>query len=144
MNETDAAPQAATDTPAPSAQLHPAAQEDARRGARLTVHRTSPLDAQQRQVILSLDGQEIATLLYGQRTTRAIAPGRHYLRAYNTLVWKTYHFKAAPGDDIHLTVVNRAAPGMTWMVALFGAGPMTVSIEHGPAGPVSSNEQRPE
>jgi hypothetical protein len=99
--------------------------------ATLTIHRTSPADAQQRQVIMSLDGREIATLMYGQTATRTIPPGRHFLRAYNTLVWKTHDFTASPGDDIHLTVVNRAAPGMMWLVALLGAGPMTVAIEPG-------------
>jgi hypothetical protein len=99
--------------------------------ATLTIHRTSPEDAQQRQVIISLDGKEIATLLYGQRATRTIPAGRHMLRAYNTLVWKTIDLEARPGEDVHFTVINRAAPGMMWMVALFGAGPMTVSIEPG-------------
>lgn len=106
--------------------------------ATLTMHRTSPQDAQQRQVIMSLDGNEIATLLYGQRATRQIPPGRHFLRAYNTLVWKTYDFTAAPGEEIHVTVINRAAPGMMWLVAIFGAGPMTVAIERTPTPPAPS------
>jgi hypothetical protein len=97
--------------------------------ARLTVHRSSAEDARQRQVILSLDGNEIATLLYDQHTTREIPAGRHRLRANNTLVWKTIEFDAAPGDDLHVTIVNRAAPGMLALVALFGAGPMYVTME---------------
>jgi len=105
--------------------------------ATITIHRTSPQDATQRQVIMSLDGQEIATLLYGQRATRTIPPGQHSLRAYNTLVWKTYFFDAKPGEEIHVMIVNRAAPGMMWMVALFGAGPMTVSIERLPGPPAA-------
>jgi hypothetical protein len=100
--------------------------------ATLTIHRTSPDDAQQRQVIMSLDGKELAVLMYGQRATRQIPAGRHVLRAYNTLVWKNYPFTIAPGEQLEVTVINRAAPGMMWMVALFGAGPMTVSIEPGP------------
>jgi hypothetical protein len=99
--------------------------------ATLIIHRTSPQDAKQRQVIMSLDGREIATLMYGQTATRPIPAGRHFLRAYNTLVWKTYDFTAAPGEEVHVTVINRAAPGMMWMVGLFGAGPMTVAIEAG-------------
>jgi hypothetical protein len=103
--------------------------------ATLTIYRLSPEDAKQRQVIMSLDGKEIATLLYGQRATRTIPAGHHMLRAYNTLVWKTIGFDAKPGEDVHVTVVNRAAPGMMWMVALFGAGPMTVSLEKTPHPP---------
>jgi hypothetical protein len=103
--------------------------------ATLTIYRLSPEDAKQRQVIMSLDGKEIATLLYGQRATRTIPAGHHLLRAYNTLVWKTIGFNANPGEEVHVTVVNRAAPGMMWMVALFGAGPMTVSLEKTPHPP---------
>jgi hypothetical protein len=97
--------------------------------ARLTVHRSSAEDARHRQVILSLDGNEIATLLYGQNTTREIPAGHHRLRANNTLVWKTIEFDVAPGDDLHVNIVNRAAPGMLALVALFGAGPMYVTME---------------
>jgi hypothetical protein len=97
--------------------------------ARLTVHRSSAEDARQRQVILSLDGSEIATLLYGQHTSREIPAGHHRLRANNTLVWKTIEFDAAPGEDLHINIVNRAAPGMLALVALFGAGPMYVTME---------------
>jgi hypothetical protein len=97
--------------------------------ARLTVHRSSEEDARHRQVILSLDGNEIATLLYGQHTTREIPAGHHRLRANNTLVWKTIEFDVAPGDELHVNIVNRAAPGMLALVALFGAGPMYVTME---------------
>lgn len=102
---------------------------DAPATARLSIHRSSPEDARQRQVILSLDGAEIATLLYGQHTTRQIPAGHHRLRANNTLVWKTIEFDVAPGDDLHVNIANRAAPGMLALVALFGAGPMYVTIE---------------
>jgi hypothetical protein len=112
--------------PSPAA---PSAASDTPGMARLTVHRSSADDARQRQVILSLDGEEIATLLYGQQTTRQIPAGHHRLRANNTLVWKTIEFDAASGDDIHVHIVNRAAPGMLALVALFGAGPMYVTME---------------
>lgn len=101
--------------------------------ARITVHRTSEEDARQRQVYMSLDDERIATMLFGQTMTREIPPGHHKLRANNTLVWKTIEFDAAPGADLHFAIVNRAAPGMLWMVALFGSGPMFVSLEPVPA-----------
>ena len=44
-------------------------------------------------------------------------------------MWKTIEFDAAPGDDLHVSIVNRAAPGMLALVALFGAGPMYVTME---------------
>jgi hypothetical protein len=107
--------------------------------ARLTVHRSSAEDARQRQVILSLDGSEIATLLYGQQTTRDIPAGHHRLRANNTLVWKTIEFDAAPGDDLHVKIVNRAAPGMLALVALLGAGPMYVTMEVSKGAPAGAS-----
>lgn len=55
---------------------------------RLTVERTSPEDVATRQIVLTLDGERLATLLFGGRISREIAPGRHRLRAHNTLVWK--------------------------------------------------------
>lgn len=91
----------------------------------------SEQDAKQRQIVLSLDGAPLATLLYGQQVTREIPPGPHRLKVHNTLVWKTIAFDAAPGADVRLRVVNRAAPGMMWMVALLGAGPMFVTVEDG-------------
>ena len=60
----------------------------------LTVHRTSPEDVKTRQVIFSLDGKKIGQLLYGESLTREIPPGRHSLRANNTLVWRTVEFDA--------------------------------------------------
>ena len=78
----------------------------------LTIHRTSPEDVKDRQVIVSLDGKKIGTLLYGQRLTREIPPGRHTLRANNTLVWRTVAFDAEPGDDraLHLREPRSGQP----------------------------------
>ena len=70
------------------------------RATRLTIHRTSPQDAKDRQIIMSLDGRKVATLLYGQTFTCEILPGEHTLRANNTLVWKTVAFEAAPGEEL--------------------------------------------
>ena len=69
----------------------------------LTIERTSPEDVKVRQIIVSLDGKKIGTLLHGQRLTTEIPPGRHTLRANNTLVWRTVAFDAEPGDRaLHL------------------------------------------
>jgi hypothetical protein len=102
---------------------------------RLTIHRASPLDAQDRQIIMSLDGRKIATLLFGKSFSCEIPPGPHRLRANNTLVWKTVAFDAAPGEDIHFTCANRAPGSLFYLLFLFGVGPMYVTLERGaPAG----------
>lgn len=96
--------------------------------ATLTVSRNAPGDVGERQVILSLDGEPLATLLFGQSATRQVAPGAHRLRANNTLVWKTVAFEVAPGEDVHFEVVNRPGPGTNAFVAVFGVGPIYLTL----------------
>jgi hypothetical protein len=97
--------------------------------ARLTVARTSPDDVGQRQIVLALDRQPLATLLAGESVTREIPAGAHRLRAHNTLVWKTVAFDAAPGEHVQFSTVNRAGPGSMALVALLGVGPLYVTLE---------------
>lgn len=100
-------------------------------GARLTLRRRSPRDAQQRQVVASLDGAAFATLMFGEASTREIAPGAHRLRIHNTLVWKTLEFTAAPGEEVVYDIINRAGWATWWMLSLLGAGPLYLTIERG-------------
>jgi hypothetical protein len=102
--------------------------------AQITVERTSPGDVRQRQVVLSLDGERLATLLFGESVTREIAPGHHRLRAHNTLVWKNVEFDCAAGAQVRFVTVNRAGFGSTALVALLGAGPLYVTLERVPDG----------
>lgn len=103
----------------------------------LTVHRTSKEDVRDRQVIFSIDGARVAQLLFGQTFTREIAPGRHTLRANNTLVWKTLEFEAPPGAHLHFTCINRAPRGLYYMLAIFGVAPLLVTLRAGkPDDPV--------
>ena len=98
---------------------------------RLTIHRTSALDVKDRQIIMSLDGRKVATLLFGKSFTCEIPPGPHRLRANNTLVWKTVEFDAAPGEDVHFTCANRAPGSLFYLLFLFGVGPLYVTLERG-------------
>ena len=97
--------------------------------AQLLVERTASEDVRTRQVVLALDGEPLATLLFGERVTREIAPGHHRLRAHNTLVWKTVEFDASPGEQIRFSTVNRAGFGSMALVALLGVGPLYVTLE---------------
>ena len=49
--------------------------DDARGPAVLTVRRTADDDVQDRQVYLSVDGEDWVTLLYGREVSRELAPG---------------------------------------------------------------------
>jgi hypothetical protein len=97
--------------------------------ARLTVDRTSEKDVRQRQIVVSLDGNPFATLLYGESATREIVAGHHRLRAHNTLVWKTVEFDIASGETLRFSAVNRAGPGTMALVALLGVGPLYVTLD---------------
>jgi hypothetical protein len=97
----------------------------------VTVHRTSPEDVRERQVIFSIDGTRVAQLLFGQTFTREITPGPHRLRANNTLVWTTLEFDAPPGAHLHFTCVNHAPKWLYYLVAVFGVAPLFVTLEPG-------------
>lgn len=101
--------------------------------ARLTVERTDADDVRTRQVVVSLDGDPLATLLFGQRVSKEIQAGSHRLRAHNTLVWKTIEFDAKPGEHVRFQTVNRAGLGSTALVALLGVGPLYVTLQRLPA-----------
>ena len=97
--------------------------------SRVTISRSSPKDVQQRQVIVKLDGEEFATLLYGQSESREIPSGTHRLRFDNTWATKTVEFKIADGEEAKYNVVNRAGRFTWWMVGVIGAGPMYLTVE---------------
>jgi hypothetical protein len=97
--------------------------------ATLTVRRASAEDAQQRQVILTLDGEPFVTLLYNQFATREIAPGRHVLKANNTWNRDQWEFEAAEGEHLRAEVVNRVGRIGFLLVTFLGVGPMYVKIE---------------
>lgn len=97
--------------------------------ARLTIRRTSPEDLKQRQVIIKLDGEWVADLMFDHTITRAIEPGHHHLRVDNTWNKKNIEFDAGPGEEVKFYVVNRAGRFTWWLVGAIGAGPMYVSVE---------------
>jgi hypothetical protein len=97
--------------------------------SQITISRTSPDDVQQRQIIVKLDGERVAELLYGQSVTRTVAPGPHRLRVDNTWNWKTLEFDMAFGEHLKFRTISRAGRFTWFLVGTLGAGPMYVSIE---------------
>ena len=79
-------------------------------------------------MIVSIDGQKTATLLYGETVTREVPAGEHRLRVHNTLVWKTVQLNLAPGEHARFTAVNRATWGTYAMISLLGVGPLYVEL----------------
>jgi len=97
--------------------------------ATITVTRKAVEDVKVRQIYISLDGKNVAELLYGQTFTTDVAAGPHRLRANNTLLWKTVDCDLRPGEQAHFTVVNRPGPGTYAMLSLLGTGPIYLTFE---------------
>jgi hypothetical protein len=97
--------------------------------ARLVVARVLPIDVAQRQVYVSLDDERIATLLFGERVERDIAPGPHRLRLNNTLVWKTVAFDAQPGETVEFHFANRSGRFALPFLAVMGVAPLYLTVE---------------
>lgn len=98
-------------------------------GSKLTIIRNSPSDVKQRQVIVKLDGERFAVLLYGESVTRAIEPGAYHLVFDNTWVKKKLEFRIEDGEHITYSVLNRAGRLTWWMVLALGAGPMYLTVD---------------
>lgn len=101
----------------------------------LTVRRTATDDVQDRQVYLTLDGEEWATLLYGKEVTREIAPGTHVLKANNTLVRKSVTFEVTPGEHVRFQCINKAHWSAMMFMAFLGAAILTVKLVREPGDP---------
>jgi|SRR5579859_978118 len=97
--------------------------------ATLTVNRTATDDAQQRQIIVSLDGQPIAELLFGDSVTRELSAGPHTLLVDNTWNKKSAEFTATEGESIRFLVKNHSSRFSEFLLMIFGAGPLKVSLD---------------
>jgi hypothetical protein len=97
--------------------------------ARIIVVRHDPSDVKTRQIEVSLDGAHIGTLLYGESLSRETPPGRHRLRAHNTLFWKTHDIDLKPGEEVWFVAINRAGTGTFSLLGLLGVGPLYITFE---------------
>jgi hypothetical protein len=97
--------------------------------SRITVVRRDPTDVKTRQIEVSLDGEHLGTLLFGEALSREVAPGRHRLRAHNTLFWKTHEIELTPGEELRFKAINRAGTGTFSLLGLLGVGPLYITFE---------------
>lgn len=97
--------------------------------AQLTVSRNAASDFQDRQVFLYLDGELWGKVKYGRPVTREIPPGRHKVRAFNTLFSHTIEIEAVPGEHVRLRCTNGLAKAglLTFILLHFTA--LTVRLE---------------
>jgi hypothetical protein len=100
--------------------------------ASVTVIRNHADDIQQRQMIVWLDGERIATLMFGDEVTRDLDVGRHRLRVSNTLFWKTVEFDVKSGEQVRFEIINRPGRLTYPMLAFIGVGPLYVTVRRKP------------
>ena len=96
--------------------------------AMLTVVRTDPGDVKQRQLIISLDGEHLGQLMFGDTLTHEMLPGPHRVRISNTLFWKTIPFVAKPGGETRFEAVNRAGRLTYPLMVIMGVGPLYLTV----------------
>jgi hypothetical protein len=102
--------------------------------ARLTIVRDQPQDVQDRVVHLWVDGERWDNLRYGSTQSRDIAPGRHVVKAHNTLFGTTTEFDAAPGEEVRLSCLNGLTGGGKLMVLMLGVAWLRVTLTQLPSG----------
>ena len=86
--------------------------------AQLTITRNGASDFQDRQVYLFVDEAPWGKVRYGKAVTREIAPGRHRVRAFNTLFSHTIEVGALPGEHVRLHCTN-GMPTVGWLMMIF-------------------------
>ena len=99
------------------------------RPSSVTIVRTHASDVKHRQLVITLDGERLGDLLFGESMQRDVAPGKHRLRVSNTLVWKTVEFDVKPGEQVRFEAINRAGKLTYPMMIILGAGPLYVTIK---------------
>jgi hypothetical protein len=107
--------------------------------ARVTITRAEPQDVQDRIVHLWLDGERLENLPYGRTVQRDIAPGRHVVKAHNTLFGTTLDFEAAPGEDVRLSCQNGLTGGGKVMVLMLGVAYLKVRLTQLPSAVVGES-----
>ena len=66
------------------------------------------------------------------RITRQVAPGRHVVKASNTLFRRTREVDLAPGETAEFLGINRpggGAMGMSILMAVLGVGALTLEFD---------------
>jgi hypothetical protein len=94
----------------------------------ITITRTSESDFKSRQLIVWIDGERVATLLWGDSITKDLQPGPHTIRVSNTLVWKSIECTLATGQQAYFEVINRTGIGTITLMMVLGVAPLYLTI----------------
>lgn len=98
--------------------------------SKLVIVRDHPQDVQDRPVYLWIDGEKWdGVLRYGKTFERDLPPGRHRIKAHNTLFGHTVEFDAAPGETVRYRCENGLTPGGIVMVLFMGVAYLKVRLK---------------
>ncbi|MDH4062928.1 MAG: hypothetical protein OEW19_00905 [Acidobacteriota bacterium] len=99
----------------------------------MSITRNHPQDIQDRTIRLWVDDERWENMLYGRTETREIVPGRHVVKAHNTLFGTSLEFEAAPGEEVRLRCANGLTGGGKLMVLMLGVAYLRVRLEQLPS-----------
>ena len=95
----------------------------------LEIVRNHPQDIQDRPVYLWVNGEKWdGVLRYGKTFTRELPPGRHTVKAHNTLFGHTVEFDAAAGETVRFRCENGLTGGGMVMVLMMGVAYLRVRL----------------
>ena len=97
--------------------------------ARITICRQSPEDAGYREVFVSIDGERVAIMQFGETCTVEVKPGPHRIRAHNTLFWKTHDIVLRPGEHARFIAINKTGRISFGLLFMLGAFPIYLTFE---------------
>jgi hypothetical protein len=97
--------------------------------ATITITRNAPDDVQDRWIRIYVDDTELEILRYGDVIRREVAPGRHRVKAHNTLSSHVVEFDAAAGEQVHIRCFNSLAKGSALMMLTTGFAFIKVRLE---------------
>lgn len=99
------------------------------RAAKLVIVRDHPQDIQDRPVYLWIDGEKWdRPLKYGMTFERDLVPGKHTIKAHNTLFGDTVELDVAPGETARYRCENGLSPGGIVMVLMMGVAYLKVKL----------------
>jgi len=80
-------------------------------------------------VFVSIDGESVAIMQFGEICTFEVKPGPHKIRAHNTLFWKTHHIVMRPGEHARFVAINKTGTISFGLLFMLGAFPLYLTFE---------------
>jgi hypothetical protein len=97
--------------------------------ATISISRNAPDDVQDRWIRVNIDDLPQEILKYGEVLTREVTPGRHRVRAHNTLSRHAIEFDASPGEHVRIQCHNSIARGGALTLLTMGVAYIKVRLQ---------------